>query len=79
VKDALESIYEDLWSAEYRISGDQAHAKEWARTLLDAHAHELAEKIRRDADRDTDWVKGAGNRGDALEYAADLIDPEVTE
>ncbi|KUN16535.1 hypothetical protein AQJ23_44895 [Streptomyces antibioticus] len=39
-------LFEELWSMEYRISGDKPRAKEFARDFLDRHAHVLAEKIR---------------------------------
>jgi hypothetical protein len=62
--DGLERIYEDLWSAEYQINGYLESAQEWARILLDTHAHELAEKIRNEVPR-------------GYCPCADLIDPEV--
>lgn len=65
----MSDVFEELWSLEYRVCGDQQRAKAWARELLDRHAHELAEKIR-NAPMAVGFEDGAWD-------AADLIDPEV--
>lgn len=42
--------------------------------LLDAYAHELAEKIRADRGEIASWADGTWEI--AMDHAADLIDPE---
>ncbi|MEV5319142.1 hypothetical protein AB0K92_16055 [Streptomyces sp. NPDC052687] len=66
-------LFEELWSMEYRICGDQSKAKAYARNFLDRHAHVLAEKIR-NSDRLRDYTDD--HMGDC-NMAADEIDPEV--
>ncbi len=69
----MDELFEELWSTQYRISGDQVQAKDWARDFLGRHAHALAEKI-----RNSDWLRDYtdDHMGDCNQ-AADLIDPAV--
>lgn len=79
--DPMDELFDELWSMEYRISGDKPRAKELAREFLDRHAHLLAERLRAEATRihkanGGDWESGViVNEWDA---AADFVDPEVT-
>ncbi len=66
-------LFEELWSMEYRITGDKPKAKEFARDFLNRHAHVLAEKIR-NSDRLRDYTD---DHMSDCNMAADLIDPEV--
>jgi hypothetical protein len=73
-------LFEELWSMEYRITGDKPKAQEFARDFLSRHAHALAEKQRRHwvprpPGEGADYVRGLD---DGLDIAADLIDPEAT-
>lgn len=74
---AVESdLFETLWSMEYRICGNRARAKEFARDFLRRHAHELGEKIR-EAAGDVNHGDGlAAARWDLFNDAANMIDPE---
>jgi hypothetical protein len=81
-RDLLIQVFSRLTHAYVR--GEDLHERfgdlsptQAADQILNAYAHELAEEIRKEADADTDWVKGVGNRGIAMEVAADLIDHEV--
>lgn len=60
-------LFEELWSMEYRISGDKPKAKEFAREFLDRHAIALAEGLRARY-----WPAHAT---DGVEYAAGHLDP----
>jgi hypothetical protein len=81
VSTELDELHEDLWLSDYRISSDMEASKEWARAVLDAHAHALAEKLR-------EFVGPEEHPGEQ-EYitrfvlgwrrAADHIDPEVDQ
>jgi hypothetical protein len=70
-------LFEELWSMEYRITGDKPKAMKFAREFLDHHAHVLAEKIR----AETRAAKAAGvlepDKFRPCRDAADQIDPEV--
>jgi hypothetical protein len=73
-------LFEELWSMEYRITGDKPKAMKFAREFLDHHAHVLAEKIRTTAQarHDRDYSDNRVFRlTGALSAAAD-IDPEAT-
>jgi len=71
----VRDLFEELWSLEYRVCGDQEFAKAWARNLLGEHAHGLAEKIRNTpSPRDPDDYCGLVDMG--ADWAADLIDPK---
>ncbi|MFF9525385.1 hypothetical protein ACF1DV_25900 [Streptomyces achromogenes] len=63
-------LFEELWSMEYRITGDKSKAQALARDFLARHAHALAEKIRS--------APMAVGFEDGMWEAADLIDPEVS-
>lgn len=78
--DVEAELFEELWSMQYRISGDKPGAKAFARIFLDRHAHELAEKIRTETDTLASFPS-AGARGMATygRSLADLIDPDVEE
>jgi len=67
----MDELFEELWSTQYRISGDQVQAKDWAKDFLDRHAHLLAAEIRAMDGRTV------ANRETAYSEAADLIDPAV--
>lgn len=41
----LDELFEELWSAEYRNTGDRAGAKEWARLVLSRHAEIIATEL----------------------------------
>ncbi|MGV9546835.1 hypothetical protein [Streptomyces ardesiacus] len=66
-------LFENLAAMEYRICGDQAKAREFARRFLDEHAHALAEKIR-NSKRLRDYTD---DHMSDCNMAADEIDPEV--
>lgn len=75
----MRDLFEELWSAEYRICGDQEFAKAWARDILNHHAHQLAEKIREELPERV--KKLTGNWAEirtvnTAQHAADLIDPK---
>lgn len=77
-------MFEELWSLEYRISGDKPAAKKWARAFLDHHAHLLAEHQREFAG---EWSRALPLQIDsdqlpsivqaAMLLGADRIDPKV--
>lgn len=72
--DEYDDLFEELWSMEYRITGDKPKAMAFAREFLDRHAHVLAEKIR-NSERLRDYTDDHMND---CNMAADEIDPEVT-
>lgn len=67
-------LFENLAAMEYRICGDQAKAREFARRFLDEHAHALAERIRGAVDEGRCCVSEV----DGMWEAANYIDPEVS-
>jgi hypothetical protein len=79
-----ETLFEELWSVEYRISGDKPAAKQWARNILDRHAHLLAQHQREFAG---EWADALSLQIDsdqlpsivqaAIQLGADHIDPKV--
>jgi hypothetical protein len=69
------SARERLYAALMRGGSHSPDRSERASQLLDAHAHELAEEIRADLKAGGDWTCCAAAR----RYAADLIDPEVSD
>jgi hypothetical protein len=69
-----DDLFEELWSMEYRITGDKPKAQAFARSFLNQHAHALAERIR-NSKRLRDYTDD--HMGDCNE-AADEIDPEVS-
>ncbi|MFI9123858.1 hypothetical protein ACIGW0_31455 [Streptomyces bikiniensis] len=74
--DEFDDLFDELWSMEYRITGDKPKAMEFARTFLARHAHVLAEWIREEF---TDAHEAAQEvlSGTEAMLAADLIDPGV--
>lgn len=77
--DPMDELFDELWSMEYRISGDKPRAKELAREFLDRHAHLLAEKIRNFRCIGCECVPDQCRINHATQaFDADLIDPEVT-
>ncbi|MFJ3588600.1 hypothetical protein ACIQUY_04830 [Streptomyces sp. NPDC090231] len=65
-------LFEELWSMQYRISGDKPGAKAFARVFLDRHARALAERIRT-SDRLRDYTD---DHMSDMNEAADEIDPD---
>ncbi|MEU3285598.1 hypothetical protein [Streptomyces longwoodensis] len=79
--DEVEELFDELWSMEYRITGDKPKAMKFAREFLDKHAHLLAERIRVEL---AETVKESLAGGiwqirtvSTAQQAADLIDPEA--
>lgn len=77
--DEYDELFDELWSMEYRITGDKPRAMKFAREFLDRHAHVLAEKIRDDSwSRRDRWGRYEEEEREAGQcHGADLIDPEV--
>jgi hypothetical protein len=74
------ALFEELWSMEYRITGDKPKAQAFAREFLNRHAHALAERARRQtARRNFIRPEYADAWDSGLHRGADEIDPEVTE
>jgi hypothetical protein len=73
--DEYDELFDELWSMEYRITGDKPKAMTFARDFLDRHAHVLAERIR-NSKRLRDYTDD--HMSDCYE-AADEIDPEVNQ
>jgi hypothetical protein len=75
------ALFEELWSMEYRITGDKPKAQAFAREFLDRHAHALAEKIRVElAEKVSERLAGGIwqiRTVSTAQQAADLIDPEA--
>jgi hypothetical protein len=73
----------ESWSDAHQVDRDEylAIARREVRALLDAHAHELAEKIRTELPETVKEALAGGvwtiTTVPTAEQAADLIDPEV--
>jgi len=72
-EDLINEVTWSLKSGDFLYGGD-AYAD--AVKMVDAFAHELAEKIRNHPDHDDAWGKGFYSTL-GLGMAADMIDPEV--
>lgn len=78
-RDTVDDLRQALFDA--APDGGSEFLTAFMRHLLDAHAHELAERIRTDARarHARDFSDNRVFRLAGAEVAADLIDPEVTE
>lgn len=49
----LDELFEELWSVEYRNTGDRAGAKEWARQILSRHTELIATELEKSFSAET--------------------------
>lgn len=77
--DEYDELFDELWSMEYRITGDKPRAMKFAREFLARHAHFLAERVRtavEGLELDDHWA--VYYAASDVEAMADEIDPGVT-